>query len=287
MHFSEFAHTTVPQIEQTLATELASSTNTVALREAMTYAVMAGGKRLRPLLTLAVVATAGLPVAKFVKTASALELVHTYSLIHDDLPAMDNDDYRRGQPTTHRQFGEDMAILAGDALQSLAYEWVLADEQLTANQKVDLMQALTAGSGARGMVSGQVLDMAATDAATITVAQATQIHQEKTGELIAYALVAGGIIAQVNAAALAALRQFGLTYGLAFQIKDDLDDLDQDDTQDKQAYPNLLGIAGAKEALQTQVDLAHEALSTYATVTGQDIALLASFLDYFTTTLEK
>jgi len=287
MHFSEFAQATVPQIEQTLATELAHSTQTTVLREAMTYAVMAGGKRLRPLLTLAVIATADLPVTTFIKTASALELVHTYSLIHDDLPAMDNDDYRRGKPTTHRQFGEDIAILAGDALQPMAYEWVLADAQLSATQKVALLQALAIESGARGMVSGQVLDMAATDAPMITVDQAMQIHQEKTGALIAYALVAGGIMTGADATALAALRQFGLAYGLAFQIKDDLDDLAQDDTQDKQAYPNLLGVDGAKKALQLQVDLAMAALKTYATATGYDTNLLASFLDYFKTTLEK
>lgn len=135
MNLTEFASEVVPKIEETLATELKQSTTEKTLRDAMTYAVMAGGKRLRPLLTLAVAQSYGMGVPGLVRAASALELIHTYSLIHDDLPAMDNDDMRRGKPTTHRQFGEDVAILAGDALQPLAYQWLASDPLLTTPQR--------------------------------------------------------------------------------------------------------------------------------------------------------
>ena len=124
MRLKEFSKIVIPKIEQTLETELTNDVSLSTLREVMLYAVLAGGKRLRPMLSLAVLQTYGQPFDNYLKAASALELVHTYSLIHDDLPAMDDDELRRGKPTTHRAFGEDMAILAGDALQPLAFEWL-------------------------------------------------------------------------------------------------------------------------------------------------------------------
>ncbi|MBJ7628863.1 polyprenyl synthetase family protein [Weissella confusa] len=287
MNLTEFASEVVPKIEETLATELKQSTTEKTLRDAMTYAVMAGGKRLRPLLTLAVAQSYGMGVPGLVRAASALELIHTYSLIHDDLPAMDNDDMRRGKPTTHRQFGEDVAILAGDALQPLAYQWLASAPLLTTPQKAELTLQLALASGANGMVAGQVMDMAATNADTITLDQAKAIHYRKTSALIAYAAIAGGIMAHASEAVKEQLWNFGMAYGLAFQIKDDLDDLGQDDDEDKQAYPTLLGVQGAVDALREQVDLANQALQKFGELTGNDITLLVSFLDYFNETLEK
>lgn len=287
MNLTEFASEVVPKIEETLATELKQSTTEKTLRDAMTYAVMAGGKRLRPLLTLAVAQSYGMGVPGLVRAASALELIHTYSLIHDDLPAMDNDDMRRGKPTTHRQFGEDVAILAGDALQPLAYKWLASDPLLTTPQKAELTLQLALASGANGMVAGQVMDMAATNADTITLDQAKAIHYRKTSALIAYAAIAGGIMAHASEAVKEQLWNFGMAYGLAFQIKDDLDDLGQDDDEDKQAYPTLLGVQGAVDALREQVNLANQALQKFGELTGNDITLLVSFLDYFNETLEK
>lgn len=287
MNLTEFASEVVPKIEETLATELKQSTTEKTLRDAMTYAVMAGGKRLRPLLTLAVAQSYGMGVPGLVRAASALELIHTYSLIHDDLPAMDNDDMRRGKPTTHRQFGEDVAILAGDALQPLAYQWLASDLLLTTPQKAELTLQLALASGANGMVAGQVMDMAATNADTITLDQAKAIHYRKTSALIAYAAIAGGIMAHASEAVKEQLWNFGMAYGLAFQIKDDLDDLGQDDDEDKQAYPTLLGVQGAVDALREQVNLANQALQKFGELTGNDITLLVSFLDYFNETLEK
>ena len=287
MNLTEFASEVVPKIEETLATELKQSTTEKTLRDAMTYAVMAGGKRLRPLLTLAVTQSYGMGVPGLVRAASALELIHTYSLIHDDLPAMDNDDMRRGKPTTHRQFGEDVAILAGDALQPLAYQWLASDPLLTTPQKAELTLQLALASGANGMVAGQVMDMAATNADTITLDQAKAIHYRKTSALIAYAAIAGGIMAHASEAVKEQLWNFSMAYGLAFQIKDDLDGLGQDDDEDKQAYPTLLGVQGAVDALREQVNLANQALQKFGELTGNDITLLVSFLDYFNETLEK
>ncbi|MFL4499344.1 polyprenyl synthetase family protein [Weissella sp. MSCH1] len=287
MKLSEFSATVVPQIEDKLATELAHSTSNQTMRDAMTYAVMAGGKRLRPLLTLAVAQSYGLGINGLLRAASALELIHTYSLIHDDLPAMDNDDMRRGKPTTHKAFGEDVAILAGDALQPLAYQWLASDPLLTTPQKAELTLQLALASGADGMVAGQVMDMAATNAATISLDQAKAIHYRKTGALIAYAAIAGGIMAHASDEVKETLWNFGMAYGLAFQIKDDLDDLGQDDVADKQAYPTILGVDGARDALREQVRIATNAIVKFGELTGNETTLLLSFLDYFEEVVEK
>lgn len=282
MHWREYSKIMVPQIEQTLATELANSSFVPQLRDAMTYAVMAGGKRLRPMLTLAVLTTYQLPTDQYLKPASALELIHTYSLIHDDLPAMDDDDLRRGKPTTHKAFGEDIAILAGDGLQPLAFEWLTADNGImSATQKVQLVTALAKASGAAGMVAGQVLDIAGMHSESVTLSETQTIHYHKTGALIAYALQAGAIMADATEAVQKSLYDFGMAYGLAFQIKDDLDDYGAGKVE-AQAYPTILGVAATKDMLQKQVNIAQESLDKFHELTQLDTQLLASFLDYFT-----
>lgn len=281
MHWQEFSKVMVPKIEQTLADELANSSFVPQLRDAMTYAVMAGGKRLRPMLTLAVLTTYQLPTNHFLKAASALELIHTYSLIHDDLPAMDDDDLRRGKPTTHRAFGEDTAILAGDALQPLAFEWLTdGNHAISSEQKVQLVTALAKAAGASGMVAGQVLDIAGMQRDVVTLNETQTIHYHKTGALIAYALQAGAIMANATQAVQNSLYDFGMAYGLAFQIKDDLDDYNAGKVE-AQAYPMILGVASTKEMLQKQINTAKKSLNIFHKLTQLDIQLLASFLDYF------
>ncbi|MDR3190343.1 MAG: polyprenyl synthetase family protein [Lactobacillaceae bacterium] len=281
MKLADFAGIVQPQIEHVLTTEMQTASQSAVLAEAMTYAVMTGGKRLRPLLTLAVVADLRGPYTDFIKVASALELIHTYSLIHDDLPAMDDDDLRRGKPTVHRVYGEALAILAGDALQALAYSWLGTADALSDAQKAELMLQLAQASGADGMVAGQVADMLATDAEQITVADAKAIHYRKTGALLGYAAVAGGIMAKTNVDAIEVLWDFGMTYGLAFQIKDDLLDLQQDANADKQSYPALLGQVGARVELQTQVATMEQQIELLQQLTNAELPTLVAFLDYF------
>ena len=287
MRLKEFSKIVIPKIERTLETELTNDVSLSTLREAMLYAVLAGGKRLRPMLSLAVLQTYGQPVDNYIKAASALELVHTYSLIHDDLPAMDDDELRRGKPTTHRAFGEDMAILAGDALQPLAFEWLTAaDQPLNDSQRVQLVANLAKDSGGPGMVAGQVLDIEAMQKDAVTLSETQAIHYHKTGALIAYALQAGAIMANADKEVQKILRDFGMAYGLAFQIKDDIDDY-QAGKVESQAYPTILGLPQTVLALETQVNNANTALSQFEKATGLDTTLLASFLDYFTETLEQ
>ncbi|RRG18874.1 polyprenyl synthetase family protein [Weissella viridescens] len=287
MDLITFQNSWVPKIQTQLANQIATDVEQPDLQAAMRYAVLAGGKRLRPLLTIAVLETFDVPAEPLLQATDAIELVHSYSLIHDDLPAMDDDQERRGQPTTHVKFGEDLAILAGDALQPLAFQWLSQTEPLSVDQRLKLVQQLAQAAGGNGMVGGQVLDMQYTGADTVTLAQATQVHELKTGALLRYSLVAGGIMADVDQLTLTALDQFGRAFGLGFQIKDDLDDLGQDDGADKQAYPTILTVPGAVAALQDQVDEARSALDQIKEHCQVSTDLLNSFLQYFDATLEK
>ena len=280
MRLAEYAELVRPELEQMFQTSF-DDLGDGSLIDAMRYAVTNGGKRIRPLLTLAVAETFGQKRQTVMMNAGAVELIHTYSLIHDDLPAMDNDDVRRGQPTTHVKYSEDLAILAGDALQPLAFEWLTVGNVISTQIKVQLVQKLAQAAGPQGMVAGQVLDMAATNAVEIDLVDVIKIHNLKTGALIAYSAEAGGILADVDVSVVEILRRFGLAYGLAFQIQDDLNDLEQDGDEDKQSYPAILGHNGAKKALAAQVALAHAALIEIQQQTGADVELLVSFLDYF------
>lgn len=279
------------RVEAYLTPTLAKSADQAELLAAMDYSVAAGGKRLRPTLTLAVAQLLGVKLTpSVVKAASAVELLHTYSLIHDDLPAMDDDDLRRGKPTNHKQFGEAMAILAGDALQATAFEWV-TDNELPVAVQAQLARELAFASGARGMVAGQVRDILGTGH-QLELAQLKRLHAQKTGALLRYAVLAGGIIAQATPAVLATLATFGESYGLAFQIYDDILDATatsaelgkathKDADRAKNTYVNLLGLAGAKDALQQTLTAAQAAQTQLATLTGTDATALTEFLAYF------
>ncbi|WP_439652519.1 polyprenyl synthetase family protein [Paenibacillus ehimensis] len=225
------------------------------LRESMMYSLMAGGKRLRPILVLAAAEALGGSPEAAVPAALAVEMIHTYSLIHDDLPAMDNDDFRRGKPTNHKVYGEAMAILAGDALLTHAFFSVVQSARkhnIPADRVIDIVEELSRLSGAPGMVGGQAADMLGEQGVT-KLEELEYIHLHKTSDLIVFSLKAGGRIAGAAEAQLAALERFGTCLGLAFQIQDDVLDLIGDESklgkpvqsdvkQQKVTYPYFIGI---------------------------------------------
>ena len=229
--------------------------------EAMRYSLLAGGKRLRPVLCLAAAEAVGGPnatAADVDRACAAIECVHTYSLIHDDLPAMDDDDLRRGKPTCHRAFDEATAILAGDALQALAYE-TLARAEWPDAAKLAALQELISASSSRGMCGGQQLDMEAGGKA-LSLADLQNVHALKTGALIKAAIRLPAIVADADREVRAALDAFADDLGLAFQIQDDILDVEastaqlgksagKDAAQAKATYPALLGLDGAKALL--------------------------------------
>lgn len=240
------------------------------LHASMTYSLFAGGKRLRPILMFASYDTFAKQSNKVLKAAVALEMIHTYSLIHDDLPAMDNDDYRRGVLTNHRKFDEATAILAGDALLTYSFEIIAGDDLLSTDEKVFLLHALTKASGAEGMVAGQILDTEG-EQQELTLADLEKIHELKTGELISFAITAGAYLANIDEERIQYLNQYAYYLGLIFQVQDDILDVIGDPEKlgkpvgsdlenDKSTYPNLLGLEGAKEQKQKYEQLAIRAL---------------------------
>lgn len=234
-----------------------------ALKEAMDYSLQAGGKRLRPLLVIAACEALGGSREAALPVAAAIEMVHTYSLIHDDLPAMDNDDFRRGKPTNHKVFGEAAAILAGDALLTHAFYSVVQASRkhgVPAENVLSIVEDLAEMAGPRGMVGGQVADMEGEQGMT-DLEQLQYIHLHKTGDLIIFSLLAGGRIAGASVRQLEALRGFGTRIGLAFQIQDDILDLVGDESklgkstgsdikQQKVTYPYFIGLDASREEVE-------------------------------------
>jgi geranylgeranyl diphosphate synthase type II len=205
------------EVEQATRRLLDSSLMPERLFQSMTYSLEAGGKRIRPALLYAVLDTYGRPRALGHEAAVALEMVHTYSLIHDDLPAMDDDDVRRGRPTNHRQFDEATAILAGDALLTDAFH-LIARADLEATKVVALMTRFSEAAGSAGMVGGQLDDMLAEKRSGVTLSTLQSIHERKTGALLVYALEAGAILSDASETDRQALARFGKHLGVAFQI---------------------------------------------------------------------
>ncbi len=228
------------------------------LHAAIRWSVFAGGKRFRPLLTLAVGQTFGVEEKLLLPTACALELIHTYSLIHDDLPSMDNDDLRRGRATCHIQFDEATAILAGDALQTLAFSMMSADENLPAEKRLQIISEISQASGTPfGMVAGQALDLEA-ESREISPSELEKIHRLKTGALIIAAARCGAIIANAKESELNAVTEYASQLGLLFQITDDVLDVTstaeaigktpgKDQRSEKATYPHLHGIEAARK----------------------------------------
>lgn len=241
------------------------------LSEVIVYSVKAGGKRIRPLLLLELIQAFGLELAEaHYRVAAALEMIHTGSLIHDDLPAMDDDDYRRGRLTSHKKFGEDMAILAGDSLFLDPYG-LLARAELPSQVKVDLISELSLAAGSFGMVAGQVLDMQG-EGQAISLEDLKTIHANKTGKLLTYPFVAAGLIAEVEQSVQDKLRRIGELLGLAFQVRDDILDVtasfeelgktpQKDLAAAKSTYPAFLGLDGAKNFFNQTLDEAVDILT--------------------------
>ncbi|KAF1703946.1 polyprenyl synthetase family protein [Pseudoxanthomonas kaohsiungensis] len=242
------------------------------LHAAMRHATLGGGKRMRPLLVYAAGTALGAAEALLDAPAAAVELVHAYSLVHDDLPAMDDDDLRRGQPTVHVAFDEATAILAGDALQTLAFS-ALARAEAPAQLRIDWVDALATASGATGMCGGQALDIDATGH-TQALAQLQRMHSLKTGALVRAAVRMGALAADADQDTLARLDTFAAAFGLAFQVRDDLLDIEasseqlgktagKDVAQAKSTYPALLGMDGARARLGELATSMRDALAPF------------------------
>ena len=242
------------------------------LHEAMRYTTLGGGKRVRPLLAYAAGALFDADPQAVARVASAVEMIHVYSLVHDDMPCMDDDALRRGKPTTHIAFDEATAILAGDALQTRAFS-LLAEAALPAELRVACLQALAHASGAAGMCGGQALDIDATGQLQ-SLDALTRMHALKTGALIRAAVRMGALCGHAPAADLARLDRFADALGLAFQVRDDILDVEasseqlgktagKDVAQDKSTFPALLGMDGAKAKLDELSAVMHDALAAY------------------------
>lgn len=258
-------------IDKLLAVEDAAEQ---CLHEAMRYAALDGGKRLRPFLLMQSASLFGVSKRSALRTGAALELVHCYSLVHDDLPAMDDDDLRRGKPTVHKKFDEATAILAGDALLTLAFE-VLSHDETHANAGVrcHLVSALAKAAGSHGMVGGQMIDLQAENK-SLNIGQITRLQRLKTGALIAYACEGGAILGQASNTAHEALRGYAHDVGLAFQIADDLLDVEgrvekvgkavnKDEDAGKATFVSILGVERARSQANRLADQAIEHLAIF------------------------
>lgn len=234
------------------------------LGEAMRYAVLDGGKRLRPLLVLAAAEAVGGQHQAALRAACAVELIHAYSLVHDDMPCMDNDVLRRGKPTVHVQFGQAQALLAGDALQALAFELLTPEDGVPAVMQAQLCRLLARAAGAEGMAGGQAIDLAHVGQ-RLTEDELRHMHRLKTGALLRASVEMGAACGAPSEAARAALARYGAAIGLAFQVVDDVLDVSQDSTtlgktagkdaaSDKPTYVSLMGLEGARAYAATLLD---------------------------------
>ena len=256
------------------------------LRASMAYSLMAGGKRLRPILLMAAADAVGADGTKFITAACALEMIHTYSLIHDDLPAMDNDDYRRGKLTNHKAYDEGTAILAGDALLTLAFTVILRQQDVPAERLLRVVDEMSRAAGAEGMVGGQMLDLEAENR-RISMEELRRIHMGKTGALFRAALRSGAILAGASEQQLAALTAYADHFGLAFQITDDILDVvgtaedigklvGSDEKNHKSTYVTLTSLDEARSLARQTVESAVDALHIF----GDEAAFLRELVLY-------
>lgn len=279
------------EYKELLESELRSLVNKLdtppVIKEAMLYSLEAGGKRIRPLLLFATLDAFGIDPKKGILAASAIEMIHTYSLIHDDLPSMDNDDLRRGKPTNHKVFGEAIAILAGDGLLTYSFEVIgkISDNIVSNKTKLELMIEMAKAAGTEGMVGGQVADMEG-EGKALTLGELEYIHIHKTGKLLKFSVVAGALLSGADQVQMDHLSTFAHHLGLAFQIQDDILDLEgnqeligkrvgSDASNQKSTYPQLLSMEGAKKALQKHLELS----KAYLEKTGINTNLLSEIAD--------
>jgi farnesyl diphosphate synthase len=242
------------------APEIGEAPRPGRLVEAMRYAALGPGKRLRPFLLIQSASLFAVPQSAAVAAGAALECIHAYSLVHDDLPAMDDDDMRRGRPTVHRAFDEATAILAGDALLTIAFD-ILGRLDVADAVRAELVVAQARAAGAGGMVGGQVLDL--TPGTPWGEASLRAMQAMKTGALFVYAAEAGAILGAADPAARASLRRFGRHFGAAFQLADDLDDAEKDAASGRPSLAALLGPEAAREALRAEADAAIACLEAF------------------------
>ena len=254
--------------------------------DSMRYSLFAGGKRLRPVLLLAAADTVGADGDKFLKVACGLEMIHTYSLIHDDLPAMDNDDYRRGKLTNHKVYGEGIAVLAGDSLLTYAFETMLSQEGVEPKTLLAVVREIAAAAGPEGMVGGQVIDMES-EGKMVSLDTLKQMHRAKTGALFRAAVRAGAILGGASQEELDALTVYAEKFGLAFQITDDVLDVigsaeaigkpvGSDIKNNKSTYVTLHSVEIAQQMAKETVADAVEAISIF----GERAAVLKDLVEY-------
>jgi len=290
---SEFLASRVPEYQRRIEALLARALDvpgaaTARLLEAMRYSTLAGGKRIRPVLVYATGEALGAPLEQLDAAAASVELIHVYSLVHDDLPAMDDDDLRRGRPTCHRAFDEATAILTGDALQARAFEVLAhAPEQISAAARLEMLQVLADAIGTRGMAGGQAIDLESVKQ-QIGEPEVERMHRQKTGALIRASVLLGAISSGLtDAAQRAALAEFGAEIGLAFQIQDDILDVEgnvhtlgkrtgADADRVKPTYPSVLGLEAARAAALARRDRAIGALAPW----GSRFANLREFAHF-------
>ncbi len=262
-------------------------TRPATIHEAMRYSLFAGGKRLRPILCLAAAEACGGEIEKALPLAVAVECIHTYSLIHDDLPCMDDDDFRRGNPTCHKVYGEGIAVLAGDALLTLAFEIVANSEPTRRYSIAERVRELADTSGSRKLIAGQVMDLEG-EGKPVTAAQLKFIHESKTSALLTTSVRFGGMSANATPKQMEALTTFGLSLGLAFQVIDDILDVTQtseklgksagkDEASQKATYPALFGLEKSRKEAASLTAQAHDAVKPFGKK-GERLEQIASYL---------
>ena len=285
--FKEYLAASKQNIEQWLDEVLTSPNQEFKpLYESMNYSLMQGGKRIRPILSKAVLEMLHKDPADYKEFLCAMECIHTYSLVHDDLPAMDNDDYRRGNLTNHKVYGEGLAILAGDGLLTYAFQLMTANNKASAQDKLDAIQCVAIAAGPEGMVGGQAFDMLSEDK-HIPLEELKVLHRGKTGALFNASVELGLILGNADTVTQTALMEYANCLGLLFQITDDILDVTgtieelgktpgSDVRQHKSTYVSLLGLEGAKEQASSLGKQAHDALNSVS----YDTSILAALIDY-------
>ncbi len=279
----------IKKIDDVILTHLEENHVSKTIMEASKYSIKSGGKRFRPYLLFAVLDAFGIPLESGLKTAGAIEMIHTYSLIHDDLPAMDDDDLRRGNPTNHKVFGEAAAILAGDNLLTESFSLIANDKKLSTGDKLKLIQMISKSAGQNGMIGGQMLDIEAENR-EISFEDLEQIHSYKTGKLISAPVKAAAVIADADERTTFHLLKFADYLGIIFQIRDDILDVTgdveitgkntgSDARKDKVTYVSTFGLEGAMDQMDRRVTLARAELEAVSDMINIDE--LKNVLDKF------
>ena len=250
-----------------------ASTRPATIHKAMRYSLFAGGKRLRPILCIAAAEACGGTAERAMPLACAVECIHTYSLVHDDLPSMDNDDFRRGRPTSHKVFGDGIAVLAGDALLTIAFEILAQVKRTTRYDTCEMLEELATAAGSQKLIAGQVADLEA-EGRKVTRAALRYIHENKTAAMLAASVRLGAMSANATPAQLRAITDFGQSLGLAFQVIDDILDVTQtseklgksagkDVAAQKATYPAVIGLDASRREAQRLTRKGHDALKPF------------------------